>query len=86
MRRIENEPAKKSGEDSYEYFDRRDVMASTGTNEEEIYANGFAAALLMPESELTPWVGKSSVPQLAVRFGVSAEAMKWRLVNLGLPL
>jgi Zn-dependent peptidase ImmA (M78 family) len=45
-------------------------------------ANVFAAELLMPEPAL-----RSEFPRegdLAERFGVSSEAMAWRLYNLGL--
>jgi Zn-dependent peptidase ImmA (M78 family) len=33
----------------YEYVDYRDQRSSTGTDEEEMFANRFAANLLMPE-------------------------------------
>jgi Zn-dependent peptidase ImmA (M78 family) len=46
-------------------------------------ANVFAAELLMPEREVrTTWTG--DVPATADRFGVSAEAMQWRLYSFGL--
>jgi Zn-dependent peptidase ImmA (M78 family) len=43
-------------------------------------ANVFAAELLMPEAEVRAAGG--SVP--AERFGVSGEAMRWRLFSFGL--
>jgi Zn-dependent peptidase ImmA (M78 family) len=46
-------------------------------------ANVFAAELLMPEPEVrTAWSG--DVTATAERFGVSAEAMQWRLYSFGL--
>ena len=46
-------------------------------------ANVFAAELLMPEPEVrTAWAG--DVAAAAERFGVSAEAMQWRLYSFGL--
>jgi Zn-dependent peptidase ImmA (M78 family) len=73
----------------------RDGLSSLATDREEIGANAFAAALLMPAS----WVRKayedvvrntqvdsedSLADMLASRFGVSSQAMLFRLVNLGL--
>jgi Zn-dependent peptidase ImmA (M78 family) len=71
----------------------RDVHSSLATDREEIDANAFGAALLMPPS----WVAeqleealatglRSSrvVDQLAATFNVSRQAMENRLVNLGL--
>jgi hypothetical protein len=46
-------------------------------------ANVFAAELLMPEPAVrAAWTG--SVAECAERFGVSEEAMGWRLYNFGL--
>lgn len=63
-------------------------------SEEEAFANAFAANLLMPEDQVRKvynWAQQSvfdgEPPPLwymAEKFGVSTEAMKWRLVNLGL--
>lgn len=73
----------------------RDSRSSTATDREEIDANAFAAALLMPAA----WVRTAfeSVARhsaieseeeladaLAARFGVSRQAMLFRLINLGL--
>jgi IrrE N-terminal-like domain len=44
-------------------------------------ANVFAAELLMPEEAVRTLHGAND---LATRFGVSAEAMSWRLYNFGL--
>jgi Zn-dependent peptidase ImmA (M78 family) len=73
----------------------RDGLSSMATDHEEIEANAFAAALLMP----APWVrsafedavraaGINSEDELAellgARFNVSRQAMLIRLTNLGL--
>jgi IrrE N-terminal-like domain len=46
-------------------------------------ANVFAAELLMPRPELERSF-RGSIPDAAELFGVSTEAMAWRLYNLGL--
>lgn len=69
--------------DEYEYVDRRDLLASSGTDPEEMYANSFAAALLMPEAEVRRFHREELADyQMAVRFAVSQDAMHYRLVNL----
>jgi Zn-dependent peptidase ImmA (M78 family) len=68
----------------------RDERSSLATSREELEANGFAAALLMPadwiaadiEGSLGVAVGKT-VESLARRYNVSTQAMEYRLVNLG---
>ena len=48
-------------------------------------ANVFAAELLMPEERVaTEFPRAAVIPELAEWFGVSVEAMHWRLYNLGL--
>lgn len=69
--------------DEYEYIDLRGARASAGTDADEVYANAFAAELLMPEKEIKRRKGKSEV-EMAVAFDVSREAMHNRLKNLGL--
>jgi len=65
-------------------FDR-DERASKGTDSDEIYANRFAAALLMPKVAVERLVkDKLSTEDLARRFNVSTSAMELRLRNLGL--
>ncbi len=76
---------------------RRDEVSSLGTHREEIEANRFAAALLMPDAwvvervvqilDSTPALDESGlIARLADSqvFDVSEEAMRWRLVNLGI--
>ncbi len=79
--------AKRSEENAatYKYVDLRSDLSSGGSDPDEIFANRFAAALLMPESAVREFVGrKMPVFLLAETFGVSAEAMSYRLKNLGL--
>lgn len=73
---------------------KRNGVSSQATDQEEIEANQFAAALLMP----APWVKRSAeaklaagvssrehlVNALAKDFDVSVDAMGWRLINLGI--
>jgi Zn-dependent peptidase ImmA (M78 family) len=60
-------------------------LASAGTDEREIFANQFAANLLMPESEVrSRWQRTASPVTLAAAFRVSQDAMSFRLRNLGL--
>jgi Zn-dependent peptidase ImmA (M78 family) len=69
----------------YEYVDYRDQTSSTGTIEEERYANSFAASLLMPEVAVRALREEGlSQLRLAKKFGVSPEAMAIRLDNLRL--
>ena len=71
--------------EEYEYIDFRDTASSTGHDPEERYANQFAASLLMPEEIARQFDrdGLSEV-EMAVRFGVSREAMHYRLQALNI--
>jgi len=75
--------------------DLRNHLSSMGTDREEVEANTFAAALLMPErivlrhaAELIQANGDISrdglISDLARIFDASAEAMGYRLISLGL--
>ena len=66
----------------WEFVDRRDELSSQGTDPGEIYANSFAAQLLMPEHEVRSAAKRMTVPQMALNFQVSLEAMKNRLATL----
>jgi len=70
-------------DEEYEFLDLRNQQSSEGIREEEIFANQFAANLLMPEKEVRKLAGeeKSSL-LMALYFDVSTEAMKIRLKNL----
>jgi Zn-dependent peptidase ImmA (M78 family) len=63
----------------------RAVGPRPGPDAREREANVFAADLLMPEPELrAAWADEPGLGVLVERFGVSEEAMGWRLFNLGL--
>lgn len=63
----------------------RAVGPRPSTDAREREANVFAADLLMPEAELrAAWAPGAVLGRLAEGFGVSDEAMAWRLFNLGL--
>lgn len=75
-------------------INKRDKVSSAATDREEIEANAFAAALLMPEQlvrqaalrEVQSGSGSrdSVVHELSVLFDVSPEAMGFRLINLAI--
>ena len=76
---------RRAGKDEYQSVDFRSQLASKGTDPEEVFANQFAANLLMPEDDVRGDVRvRDSLVILAHKFGVSPEAMKFRLENLGL--
>ena len=71
--------------DAFEYVDRRDNLSAAGTDQDEIYANEFAANLLMPEEWVRKYTETTRSPaELAIVFGVSTDAMNFRLKNLGI--
>jgi Zn-dependent peptidase ImmA (M78 family) len=64
---------------------RRDDLSSCGTDLDEVFANQFAAALLMPEDVVrAAYSATPDAVELAAQFDVSVQAMGNRLVNLGL--
>jgi Zn-dependent peptidase ImmA (M78 family) len=80
-------------------IDRRDDVSSIGTDRQEIEANAFGAALLMPQhfvvdyvrrfashrsNDPGPFTREELISQLARDFDVSVEAMGFRLINLGI--
>jgi Zn-dependent peptidase ImmA (M78 family) len=75
-----------AGEEDWEHVDYRDALTSRGTDPEEIFANQFAASLLMPKEEIVRLKDEAGLgpASLAYEFGVSADAMNFRLVNLKL--
>ncbi|UKA55162.1 ImmA/IrrE family metallo-endopeptidase [Arthrobacter sp. FW305-BF8] len=64
------------------YIDNRDTLSAHGTNPHEVYANTFAAALLMPEDELEYYAQDHDLYSLARLFRVSTESMEYRLRTL----
>lgn len=71
--------------EAYDYVDLRGETASNGTHSDEIFANKFAAELLMPEEEVKRlWEQNQPSYIMAHYFGVSDDAVKYRLKNLRL--
>lgn len=77
--------------DSSIRVDLRNSASGTATNREEMEANRFAAALLMPEDMVREALAgtAASTPvqlqrELAHLFDASTEAMGYRLINLGI--
>lgn len=72
-------------ESSYEYVELRGPRAASGRDPEEIFANNFAACLLMPEDEVRRLHGEGHHESvIAARLGVSGEALGYRLAKLGI--
>ncbi|MBZ0060132.1 MULTISPECIES: ImmA/IrrE family metallo-endopeptidase [unclassified Leclercia] len=71
--------------DVYEYVDLRGEKASNGTDPEEIFANQFSAELLMPVDAVKDLIAQG-YPNYAMAhyFGVSDDAIHYRLKKLGL--
>ncbi len=78
--------SRESDPSAYEYIDLRDtIWSASRVDPQEIWANAFAANLLMPETRIRELVADGSTPTaLSVYFGVSQDALKFRLDNLGL--
>ena len=68
----------------FEYVDFRAPLSSAGISEEEVFANSFAANLLMPGNLVREYAIHLLPSSLAVKFGVSIEAITYRLKNLNL--
>lgn len=74
------------------FFYFRNKKSALATDVREIEANQFAAELLMPESFVTSFLrgkevdieNESQIQALAKNFGVSTQAMVFRLINLNL--
>lgn len=73
-----------SGRAGLSFIDYRDTLAGLGVDAQEVYANQFAAALLMPAPLVERWFPDEKVEKLARRFGTSTQAMNLRLSNLRL--
>ena len=76
--------SRENAPDEYEYVDLRDtIFSAAGTKPDEVFANQFAASLLMPEREVGRLKKEGYSPtQMALYFGVSQDAMHFRLTNL----
>jgi Zn-dependent peptidase ImmA (M78 family) len=76
---------KGKADEPLDFVDYRDDLSSRGTDPAEMYANGFAAALLMPEACVREYRGQGlDADSLASKLEVSPEAMQHRLRNLDL--
>lgn len=74
----------RSDHSEHGFVDRRDDLASHGTDPREIFANAFASTLLMPSDEVEYLATELDVYSLARKFKVSTEAMVNRLSVLGI--
>jgi len=73
------------GDDERVSVSYRDEFSSLGHSPEEIAANTFAAALLMPEKVIRRVYYLTSDIAMTARFlGVSDTAARYRLINLGI--
>ena len=78
------------GRDDIEFTDYRDANAANGKDPEEIFANEFAAELLMPEEAVREASRRFNLKdvfdliQMAREFEVSTQALRFRLQNLRL--
>lgn len=67
------------------FVDVRNELAATGSDPSEIWANQFAAELLMPAAVLNRWWAEGRSPdQIRKSLNVSGAALAFRLKNLGL--
>lgn len=74
-----------AGDKEFAWTDYRGPLSSSGLDSEEVYANKFAAALLMPAAEVRRrYESGGRAADLAATFRVSLEAMQYRLANLDL--
>lgn len=74
-----------AGDLEFRLSDTAHDMSTAATDPDEVYANDFAAALLMPEDAVRRELAATTNPALlAPRFRVSAEVMVARLHALGI--
>jgi Zn-dependent peptidase ImmA (M78 family) len=73
-----------AGADEWAAIDYRSPLSSEGSDPDEVYANRFAASLLMPRREVQRLYREHRLAALAYEFGVSEDAMNYRLRNLKL--
>ncbi|MDI3194261.1 ImmA/IrrE family metallo-endopeptidase [Pseudarthrobacter sp. AL07] len=66
------------------FMDHRDSLSSAGTDPREVFANAFAATLLMPSDEIEWLAEELDLYGLAKKFRVSTDAMSNRLATLGI--
>jgi hypothetical protein len=75
-----------SGDDNkFEFVDHRGPISATGKSPQEVFANQFAAALLMPRDEVVRrYKDGRRAAEMAWEFKVSIDAMQFRIINLEL--
>jgi Zn-dependent peptidase ImmA (M78 family) len=71
----------------FEFVEYRALRARQGVDQHEVFANSFAAELLMPATAIRKLLEESDIEerQMAREFEVSRAAMANRLSSLGLP-
>ncbi len=70
--------------DEYDFIDLRSPSSSNGTDREEVFANQFAASLLMPCDEFRKALRKTDNKyKLSSIFGVSIESISYRIKSIG---
>lgn len=68
---------------AFDYIDERSDISEPGANMEEDFADAFATTLLMPKAEIKRLQKEHyTATQLAAYFGVSQDAIYFRLQNL----
>jgi Zn-dependent peptidase ImmA (M78 family) len=68
----------------YSTVDLRNPLSATGQDPDEVFANQFAACLLMPEEAVRQFVGyEYGALEMGLQFNVSRDAMEYRLKGLG---
>ncbi|MBI1890675.1 MAG: ImmA/IrrE family metallo-endopeptidase [Burkholderiales bacterium] len=73
--------------DCYKYVDFRMQQANFAASADQIFANYFGESLLMPEMEVrTMAEDGASLEVMAKHFGVTEDAMEYRLKSLGVLL
>lgn len=68
---------------TWEFVEGRNFFAQCDRDEEERYAIEFAAELLMPRLALREFLDTRGVAALAALFGVTGDAMSYRLDRIG---
>lgn len=75
----------REGEGALSFVETRNDLSSAGVDEHEIYANRFAAELLMPATIVRRWWAEGQSPdEMRAKLGVSRPAFANRLKSLGL--
>ncbi|TCS39205.1 uncharacterized protein DUF955 [Paucimonas lemoignei] len=77
----------KQHDECFKYVEFRVRAASAGSSVSESFADAFAASLLMPELAIRQLARKGmALSGMARHFGVTADALEYRLKQLGIDL